>query len=96
MRRSASRSERSCPKPAAEGVPNLLEKRRWSAVMTLKHGGLRSCDAAASHRAAGGAGPSIEGARTYASGTSRGAAARFRAFRPAIRNMIMQFALGAF
>eukprot|EP01046_Picozoa_sp_COSAG06_P080892 COSAG06_NODE_28117_length_580_cov_1.066528_2_plen_48_part_01 len=37
------------------------------------------------HRAAGGAGPSIEAARTYASGTSRGAVAAVSCGRAAIK-----------
>ena len=58
--------------------------RRWSAVMTLKHVGLRADGVVASHRAADGAGPSIEGARTCAHATSRGAAAAVSRVRSAI------------
>ena len=43
--------------------------------MTSRHTGLRADDAVASHRAGDEAGPSIEGARTYAHGTSAGATA---------------------
>jgi hypothetical protein len=49
--------------------------------MTPKRAARRAGDAAASHTAADGAGPSIEGARTYAHATSRGAVAGFNAFR---------------
>ena len=44
-----------------------------SAVMTPRDGALRADEVVASHSAADGAGPSIEGARTYAHGISRGA-----------------------
>jgi hypothetical protein len=50
--------------------------RLWPAVLTLKHAALPADDAVASHRAAGGDGPSIEGARTCAGGTTRGAVGR--------------------
>ena len=66
---------------AAQSVPNEALARRWPAVMTPRDGGLRAAELVASHRAADGAGPSIEGARTYAGGISRGAVVRFRAFR---------------
>jgi hypothetical protein len=59
----------------AESVPRALKSRRWPAVMTPRVVGLRAAEAVASHRAADGAGPSIEAARTYAHGTSRGAVA---------------------
>jgi hypothetical protein len=44
-----------------------------SAVMTPRDGALRADEVVASHSAADGAGASIEGARTYAHGISRGA-----------------------
>jgi hypothetical protein len=50
---------------------------RWPVVMTPRNGKLRANEAVASHRAAGGAGPSIKVARTYARGISSGAAAMF-------------------
>jgi hypothetical protein len=62
-------------RPAAESVPNAATTRRWPAVMTPRDGGLRACDLVASHRAADGPGPSIEGARTHARCISRGAVA---------------------
>ena len=49
---------------------------------TPRDAGPRADEVAASHRAADGAGPSIEGARTCAHGTSRGAAAVLRACCP--------------
>ena len=52
--------------------------------MTPRVGGPRADDLVASHRAADGAGPSIEAARTYAHGTSRGAAAAVSRVRSAI------------
>jgi hypothetical protein len=58
---------------AAEGVPKAPQSRRWLSVMTPRNGGLRAADVVPSHRAADGDGPSIEGARTYAGGISRGA-----------------------
>jgi hypothetical protein len=70
---------------APESVPKALGSRRWSAVMTPRDAGQRADDVVASHRAADGAGPSIEAARTYAGGSSGGAVVRFRAFRSAIR-----------
>ena len=69
---------------AAQSVPNEALARRWPAVMTPRDGGLRAAELVASHRAADGAGPSIEGARTYAGGISRGAVVRFRTFRTSI------------
>jgi hypothetical protein len=68
---------------APESVPKALGSRRWSAVMTPRDAGQRADDVVASHRAADGAGPSIEAARTYAGGSSGGAVVRFRAFRSA-------------
>ena len=62
-------------RPAAESVPNAATTRRWPAVMTPRDGGLRACDLVASHRAADGPGPSIEGARIHARCISRGAVA---------------------
>ena len=59
------------------GPPEALHTRHWPAVMTPRRVALRADDAAAPHRAAGGTAPSIEGARTYAGGTTRGAAGRF-------------------
>ena len=70
-------------KPASTGrggVSRASKCRRWPAVMTPRHAALRADDAVASHRAADGAGPSIEGARTCAHGTNRGAVAVSRAF----------------
>jgi hypothetical protein len=49
------------------------------AVMAPSHVGLRADDAVASHRGADGPVPSIQPARTYAHGTSRGAVAVMRA-----------------
>ena len=69
---------------AAESVPRAPEGRRWPAVMTPKHGGLRADDAVASQGAADGTGPSIQGARTHTHGTSRGAAAVLRPHRSAM------------
>ena len=69
---------------AAEGVLKARDSRRWPAVMTPRNGGLRADDAVASHSAVDGGGPSIDAARTYAGGISRGAAARCPAFRSAI------------
>jgi hypothetical protein len=53
--------------------------------MTPRRAALCADDAVASHRAADGAGPSIEGARTCAHGTSTGAVVRFPAYRSAIQ-----------
>ena len=66
---------------ATESLPNASEMRWWPAVMAPRHAGLGATDVVASHRAADGAGPPIEAARTYAHFTSRGAAASFPAFR---------------
>ena len=60
---------------AAESVPLALTARDSAAVMTPRDVGLRADDVVASHRAADGGGPSIEGARTGAHGTSRRAVA---------------------
>jgi hypothetical protein len=65
-----------------EGLPNASAERRWPAVMTPRLVALRADDAVASHRAADGAGPSIEAARTYAHGTSTGAVTAVSCFRP--------------
>jgi hypothetical protein len=54
--------------------------------MTPRDAGLRADDAVTSHRAADGAVPSIEGARTYAHFISRGAMAGFAAFLSAMTN----------
>ena len=62
----------------------LEHKAAGRPVMTPRHAGLQADDAVASHRAAGGAGPSIEGARTHAHLFSRGAVVGFAAFRAAI------------
>jgi hypothetical protein len=78
-RRPATHSEGGRPALAAES----LIARRWPAVVTPGRAVQRAGDAAASHSAADGAGPSIEGARTYAHASSRGAALRFCAFRSA-------------
>ena len=59
----------------------LLRTRQWPAVMTPRDGELRADDVAASRRAADGAGPSIEAARTCAHGDRRGAVAGFAACR---------------
>ena len=66
------------------GEPKAHHQRIWPAVLTLKRAALRADDAVASHRAADGAGPPIEGARTCAHGTSRGAAAAVSRVRSAI------------
>ena len=74
-------------KPASTGCgepPGCKVARLWPAVMTPRHAAPRADDAVASHRAADGAGPSIEGARTYAHFISRGAGAASPAFRSAI------------
>ena len=55
------------------GAPKAHHQRIWPAVLTLKRAALRADDAVASHRAADGAGPPIEGARTCAHGTTTGA-----------------------
>jgi hypothetical protein len=60
---------------AAESVPDGLKRRRWPAVMTPRHAAQRADDVGASHRAADGGGPSLQGARTHMYGTSRGAVA---------------------
>ena len=76
-----------------------VKPRWWPAVLTLWLAGLQADDAAASHRAAGGTARSIEGARTYASGTSRGAGAVFPAFWTAMASAaspIPDFLLRAF
>jgi hypothetical protein len=76
-----------------------VKPRWWPAVLTLWLAGLQADDAAASHRAAGGTACSIEGARTYASGTSRGAGAVFPAFWTAMASAaspIPDFLLRAF
>ena len=64
----------------AESVPVRSNEPRWLAVMTARRVGLRARDAVASQRAADGAGPSIEGARTHAHLIRRGAVAGFSAF----------------
>jgi hypothetical protein len=77
-------------RPAAESVPNAATTRRWPAVMTPRDGGLRACDLVASHRAADGPGPSIEGARTHARCISRGAVAAVTCVWHAIRPILGQ------
>jgi hypothetical protein len=67
----------------AEGVSDTLNSRRWPAVMTPRNGGLRADDAVASHSAVDGGGPSIDAARTYAGGISRGAVAAVTCVWPA-------------
>ena len=84
MRQYANPHRAHPAKAVAEGVPNRRRRVGWSAVMTLKHVGLRADGVVASHRAADGAGPSIEGARTCAHATSRGAAAAVSRVRSAI------------
>eukprot|EP01046_Picozoa_sp_COSAG06_P039075 COSAG06_NODE_4575_length_4131_cov_3.121280_1_plen_210_part_10 len=76
------------PTPAREagqhwlrGASGTPQPRHWPAVMTPRHAAPRANDAVASYRAADGAGPSIEGARTCAHFISRGAGAAFPAFR---------------
>jgi len=72
-------------KPVATGgggVPKAHRTRVWPAAMAPRLAGLRADDAVASHRAADGVGPSIEGARTYAHATPRGAVAVLSAFCP--------------
>ena len=69
---------------AAEGVPIPSGERLWPAVTTPRRARLRADGAVASHRAADGAVPSIEAARTRAHFISRGAAVGFPAFRAAI------------
>ena len=69
---------------ASESVPRLEHTAAGRPVMTPRHAGLQADDAVASHRAVGGAGPSIEGARTHAHLFSRGAVVGFAAFRAAI------------
>jgi hypothetical protein len=64
---------------AAESLSNMMEERRWPAVMTPRDGGPQAAEGVASHSAADGARPSIQGARTHAHYTSRGAAAGFPA-----------------
>ena len=74
-------------KPADTGRGGVAEpsfSRRWPAVMTPRLAGLRADDVVASHRAADGAGPSIEPGRTYAHGTSRGAVAAVSCVWPAM------------
>ena len=71
-------------RPASTGhaeAKSSAGRRLWPAVLTPKHAALRARGAVASHRAADGAGPSIEGARTYAHGFPRGAVAVSSAFR---------------
>eukprot|EP01046_Picozoa_sp_COSAG06_P027473 COSAG06_NODE_2429_length_6891_cov_159.822733_3_plen_172_part_00 len=61
------------------GVPEAVKTHFWPAVMAPRRAGLGADDAVASHRAVDSAGPSIEGARTHAHGTTRGAVAVSRA-----------------
>ena len=76
-------SRRSQPAQAGRGAPlEPVKAHHWPAVMTPRLIGLPADDAVSSHRAAGGADPSIEGARRYAGATSRGAAGRFLRVRP--------------
>ena len=82
MRRAANRGAGGRPDWPRRAVPDGSEERRWTAVMAPRHAELGADDAVASHRAADGAGPSIEAARTHASGSSRGAAAVSRALGP--------------
>jgi hypothetical protein len=56
----------------------------WLAVTTPRCTTQPADAVVASHRAADGAGPSIEGARTHAGGISRGAVVRFPVFRSTI------------
>jgi hypothetical protein len=72
-------------KPVATGgggVQKAHRTRVWPAAMAPRLAGLRADDAVASHRAVDGVGPSIEGARTYAHATPRGAVAVLSAFCP--------------
>jgi hypothetical protein len=64
------------------GAPEAVKTQFWPAVMAPRRTGLSADDAAASHRAADGAVPSIEAARTRAHGTTRGAVAVSRTFCP--------------
>jgi hypothetical protein len=73
----AAPGETSRPKLACGAPAELLNRGLWPAVMTPRLIGQPTDHAVASHRAADGAVPSIEGARTYAGATSRGAAGRF-------------------
>jgi hypothetical protein len=58
-------------------VPPRVRLRLWPAVLPSRLVGLRADDAVAPRRAADRAGPSIEGARTYAGATPTGAVGRF-------------------
>jgi hypothetical protein len=80
MRRPATCSERSLRTVFAQRL--CLPRRAPLAGSddADAHAALRSDDAVASRRAADGTVPSIEAARTYAHGTSRGAVAVSRAF----------------
>ena len=76
------RTQRGMPATvASEGRQIGLRDRFCMELPATKLATQRPCEAVASHRAAGGAIRSIEGARTHAHGSSRGAAAVFRAFR---------------
>ena len=82
------RPQRARPaKLAADGAPYASEERRWPAVMTSRNVGLRGDGLAASHRAEGGDGPSIKGARTYAHAISSGAVAVLPARRAVIPSL---------
>jgi hypothetical protein len=79
-RRPATQSEGSRPAPATESHRRASLWRLWPAAMTPRLAGVRAEDVVASHRAADGAVPSIEGARTHAYATPRGVVAVSRAF----------------
>ena len=84
-------------KPVATGgggVPKAHRTRVWPAVMAPRLAGLRADDAVASHRAVDGVGPSIEGARTYAHATPRGAVAVLSAFCPHMTTFFGPFLFG--
>ena len=76
-RRPATCSERSRPALAAEARQKQQNDGGGRQCRRRGAPGPRADGAVASHRAADGAVPSIEAARTYARGTSRGAVARF-------------------
>ena len=79
------------PSLAAESVPDGLKSHRWPAVMTPRLAALRADDVGASHRAADGGGPSIQGARTHAHATSRGAVAAVSCAGSALRRTLSFF-----
>ena len=81
-------TQRGKPAQAGRGgPPEALHTRHWPAVMTPRRVAQRAVDVVAPRRAADGVAPSIDGARTCAGATTRGAAGRFPRVRSGSRSL---------